>query len=447
MDPVFIEDLASLCHTPVSSFEEAKSVLSLLSELITGDIHTLSEEDRRICWLSVINSQAYQWSRTDTQNWLLQWLVDVDKLQTELLYYIGNLVYWDHAELGSNSVRVQQSAVQAVVDAVWMYRYTNQAMVALYLKLLFLICLQSEISTDVLEQSITDSFIRFLYEEIRDHNVESARDMILVILGLNDQFMLHDKRGKENRVFAIFEESPNHFVTIAGALVWLFNRFREQEQDLKIFVCKFLYLMFTTPNTEDLLYTNDLIVLVEILVRELHDLPVDAVEVGAMYLRVLHAIIKVGSTAEKLTRLREQLIDVCQLTIDSAESLDTNNRQEIHRLASRCLSVPWLQDTADSEEDSLPEVYEPSAVGLKPNYHMSDSSVDADFTPHVTVVEVATPPSRSAPPPPPHRQVRNASVASNMSSDSKHSMAVVGHFRPPPPPPPPPPRGRKVGRK
>ena len=48
------------------------------------------------------------------------------------------------------------------------------------------------------------------------------------------------------------------------------------ETSLQLLTLKLLYLIFTTPSTHEYFYTNDLHVLVDILIRNLLDLPEEA---------------------------------------------------------------------------------------------------------------------------------------------------------------------------
>ena len=48
------------------------------------------------------------------------------------------------------------------------------------------------------------------------------------------------------------------------------------ETSLQLLILKLLYLIFTTPETYEYFYNNDLRVLVDVFIRELYDLPDDA---------------------------------------------------------------------------------------------------------------------------------------------------------------------------
>jgi len=45
-----------------------------------------------------------------------------------------------------------------------------------------------------------------------------------------------------------------------------------EDQALQLLILKMLYLLFTTPGTQEYFYTNDLRVLVDVFVRELNNL-------------------------------------------------------------------------------------------------------------------------------------------------------------------------------
>jgi hypothetical protein len=49
---------------------------------------------------------------------------------------------------------------------------------------------------------------------------------------------------------------------------------------MQLLILKILYLLFTTPGTQEYFYTNDLRVLLDVFIRELVDLPDEAETVG-----------------------------------------------------------------------------------------------------------------------------------------------------------------------
>lgn len=59
---------------------------------------------------------------------------------------------------------------------------------------------------------------------------------------------------------------------------------------LQLLILKMLYLLFTTPGTQEYFYTNDLRVLVDVFVRELNNLSDENESVGAPYCDLLGII-------------------------------------------------------------------------------------------------------------------------------------------------------------
>jgi hypothetical protein len=52
---------------------------------------------------------------------------------------------------------------------------------------------------------------------------------------------------------------------------------------MQLLILKILYLLFTTPGTQEYFYTNDLRVLLDVFIRELVDLPDEAETVSLHY--------------------------------------------------------------------------------------------------------------------------------------------------------------------
>ncbi|KAI5303878.1 hypothetical protein KEM56_007097 [Ascosphaera pollenicola] len=177
-------------------------------------------------------------------------------------------------------------------------------------------------------------------------------------LVLNEQFLLatndllldgSSMPPPTNRVIKILCKYGNQYKTFGENIILLLNR--ESETSLQLLVLKFLYLLFTTPPTYEYFYTNDLHVLVDILIRNLYDLPEDHQSLRHTYLRVLFPLLANTQLKypphykrQEVKRLlgvlsRKQLFDDVENTeIAHFEEVDETTR----RLVRRCSDIHWL---------------------------------------------------------------------------------------------------------
>lgn len=118
-----------------------------------------------------------------------------------------------------------------------------------------------------------------------------------------------------------------------------------------------MYLLFTTPPTYEYFYTNDLRVLVDILVRNLLDLPEYKASLRHTYLRVLYPLLEHTQLQHpphyKRQEIQKLLALLCGNKVDSDgtnplagtawnhfEDVDETTK----RLVRRCQNVSWLTD-------------------------------------------------------------------------------------------------------
>jgi hypothetical protein len=120
---------------------------------------------------------------------------------------------------------------------------------------------------------------------------------------------------------------------------------------------KLLYLLFTTPPTYEYFYTNDLRVLVDILVRNLLDLPEEASSLRHTYLRVLYPLLE-HTQLQYPPHYKRDEIRKLLVVLGGGHLTDQNGSQEgLHhwghfdavdettkRLVKRCEGVSWLTD-------------------------------------------------------------------------------------------------------
>lgn len=143
------------------------------------------------------------------------------------------------------------------------------------------------------------------------------------------------------------------------------------ETSLQLLTLKLLYLIFTTPNTYEYFFTNDLHVLVDILIRNLLDLPEEATALRHTYLRVLYPLLAYTQLRNPPHYKREELRKLLNILVRGQVSYDHESEQEkiLHfeevdettrRLVARCATVDWLRDLP--HPDTIPTQETPTQV-------------------------------------------------------------------------------------
>lgn len=128
------------------------------------------------------------------------------------------------------------------------------------------------------------------------------------------------------------------------------------ETSLQLLTLKLLYLIFTTPSTYEYFFTNDLHVLVDILIRNLLDLPEESSALRHTYLRVLYPLLAHTQLRDPPHYKREELRKLLNILVRGQVSYGNETEPEkiLHfeevdettrRLVARCATVTWLRDS------------------------------------------------------------------------------------------------------
>ncbi|KAH8701859.1 hypothetical protein BGW36DRAFT_394652 [Talaromyces proteolyticus] len=210
---------------------------------------------------------------------------------------------------------------------------------------------------------VEDDFVKYLFEIIEglsnDANDPYHYPVIRILLVLNEQFMVsaHDpdlgasSNPPTNKVIKILAMHGNFYKTFGENIILLLNR--EGETSLQLLTLKLLYLIFTTPSTYEYFYTNDLRVLVDILIRNLLDLPEDAVALRHTYLRVFYPLLSHTQLKYAPHYKRDEIMRTLGILIHSQfDGAEDDYEKILHfaeaddttkRLVTRCGQVEWLR--------------------------------------------------------------------------------------------------------
>ena len=206
-------------------------------------------------------------------------------------------------------------------------------------------------------------------------------------LVLNEQYMVsaHDPGPGQaranplpNKVINTLSLHGKTFKTFGENIILLLNR--ESETSLQLLILKLLYLLFTTPATYEYFYTNDLRVLVDVMIRNLLDLPLSSTALRHTYLRVLYPLLAHTQLKEPENHYkRDEILKVLFMMAAGGAGLthfgaidDTTKR-----LGARCVQVPWLR----AGEETLDASAAKNFLGIGTNAQAAESTL--------SVVEVA----------------------------------------------------------
>lgn len=171
-------------------------------------------------------------------------------------------------------------------------------------------------------------------------------------LVLNEQYMVNSTTGTSltNRVIKTLSFSGSSYMTFGENIILLLNR--ETETSLQLLILKLLYLLFTTPATQEYFYTNDLRVLLDVIIRNLLDLPNELISLRHTYLRVLYPLLAHTQLSQPDQHYkRDEILRVLSLLGGSLNAHFAPADETTLRLVERVAKVPWLRenDVSDSE--------------------------------------------------------------------------------------------------
>lgn len=152
-----------------------------------------------------------------------------------------------------------------------------------------------------------------------------------------------------NRVIRALSTHGPTYPSFGENLILLLNR--ESETSLQLLILKLLYLLFTTPPTYEYFYTNDLRVLLDVIIRNLLDLPLTATALRHTYLRVLSPLLAHTQLQHPPHYKRDELLRLLgMMTSEGGVSHFGAVDETTKRLVGRCVRVKWLREEAGENE-------------------------------------------------------------------------------------------------
>ena len=285
-----------------------------------------------------------------------------------------NGAQWDDSTDGSTSASEQASASSSstyVSKGLTSSSASKDIAVQISLRekavrMLYEVCRVQKLEPGHLK-AFDERFIHHLFdlvEETRHHHDEDFNyRLIKLLVAMNEQYMVSTLTSSApahaattpgqinsappsharpvNLVLSVLQQRLNASKTFGENLIFMLNRASSSDAEdvcMQLLVLKLLYLLFTTKETACYFYTNDLRVLVDIFIRELHDLPDESESLRHTYLRVLHPLLtntQLCTYPYKRPQIRRLLNGL--VAHGHLRDISTTTR----RLVDRCLRAEW----------------------------------------------------------------------------------------------------------
>ncbi|CAI7576415.1 unnamed protein product [Penicillium viridicatum] len=371
----FWTELQTIVSKPCDSEDEIDDALRAYLSLTTQhkDEYLRSETDISRCSYKLFTSSIFASHADYVRRQILYGLLQDDDPNT--LHFIASFILFDGRQ---NEAVLQmlneEGAFARLLELIQAMRRADlDGDAGLHRLLMDLVYEMSRIQRVKIEDLVLvdDDFIRCLFDIIEDLSYDVTDPyhypVIRVLLVLNEQFMIsaHDPvDGRPtghltNKVIKVLSVYGGMYKTFGENIILLINR--EAETSLQLLTLKLLYLIFTTPNTYEYFFTNDLHVLVDILIRNLLDLPEEASALRHTYLRVLYPLLAHTQLRNPPHYKRDGLRGLLSILVRGQVSYGSDPEHEkimhfeevdetTRRLVARCATVEWLRN--DEQPDA-----------------------------------------------------------------------------------------------
>ncbi|TPX09596.1 uncharacterized protein E0L32_009197 [Thyridium curvatum] len=357
----FWDDLGGILSAPCSDHESIDDALrSWLSLVSTSRDQYLSyEDDVATCSQKLLDSPIFVHHRDYVRTQIIYSLLQEDEIGP--LHVIANFLLLD-GRTDEDVFRrmIDEGCFARLVDLVKDYRDNDRRLHRLLLELTYEMSRIERVRTDDLLH-VDDALVMYLFQLIEDVS-DDADDpyhypIIRVLLVLNEQYMVATTTAAAdpssptapmtNRVIKVLSIHGPRYRTFGENIILLLNR--ETETSLQLLILKLLYLLFTTTATYEYFYTNDLRVLLDVIIRNLLDLPNELMSLRHTYLRVLYPLLAHTQLSHPPHYKREEIIKVLAILGGVGNLHFAPADETTLRLVDRVSKVKWLADTGDGD--------------------------------------------------------------------------------------------------
>lgn len=370
-------ELDDIVTAPSETYEEIDDVLRKFLGFTTRfkEAYLQSEYDVARCCYRLLDAPLSKQNRDYVRRQILYCLLQEDEVDT--LHPSAALLLFDgRSNEAAFEMMQAEGAFPRLVELIRAKRDEDVGIHRLLLELLFEMSRIQKLSRDDL-MAVDDAFILYLLQLIEELS-DDADDpyhypVIRVLLVLNEQYMClanatispsEENLPVTNRVLKLLSMHGPSYRTFGENLILLLNR--ESELGPQLLILKLLYLLFTTPSTYEYFYTNDLHVLVDVIIRNLLDLDPGNPDSGLApdqdgqralrhtYLRVLCPLLKNTQLAREGNNYkREEVRKLLFLLVNRSSAHFAPVDETIIRLVIRCKQIEWLKEEGDEQDEMI----------------------------------------------------------------------------------------------
>ncbi|KAH0441872.1 hypothetical protein CcaCcLH18_01732 [Colletotrichum camelliae] len=358
----FWEELDDVVTTQYQSHD-------LIDETLRAWLHLASrfrdrfydaEDDVAVCCDKLLSSHLFRENKEYIRTQIVYSLLQED--DTASLHVIALFLLLDgQSDETTFSRMIEEACFPRLLELINGRKEQDPRLHRLLLELMYEMSRIERLRTADLMQ-VDDGFIAYLFQIIEElsNDVHDPYHypIIRVLLVLNEQYMLASTdvaadptsptAPLTNRVIKCLSIHGALFRTFGENIILLLNR--ETETSLQLLILKLLYLLFTTKATYEYFYTNDLKVLLDVIIRNLMDLPDEKISLRHTYLRVLYPLLAHTQLSHPPHYKRDEVIKVLRILGGLGNSHFAPADETTVRLVDRVSKVKWLGDQEASGE-------------------------------------------------------------------------------------------------
>lgn len=342
------------CDSHETIDDSLRSWLYLVSTCRDTFLH--SEDDVATCSQMLIDSQIFCGNQEYVRTQIMYSLLQED--DPSALNVIANfLLLHGRSDEATFKSMIDEGCFPKLVELIKSRRDDDRRLHRLLLELMYEMARIERLRLDDL-LCVDDDFVIYMFQLIEglsdDVNDPYHYPIIRVLLVMNEQYMVAATTAAvdastpavpiTNRVIKILSLHGPSFRTFGENIILLLNR--ETETSLQLLILKLLYLLFTTKGTYEYFYTNDLRVLLDVIIRNLLDLPDESMSLRHTYLRVLYPLLAHTQLSHPPHYKREEILKVLSILSGEGSLHFAPADETTLRLVDRVSKVRWLGESA-----------------------------------------------------------------------------------------------------